>query len=282
MRIIRSIKAMSKAVRAGRLQGKTIGFVPTMGSLHRGHLSLIRRCRRENDTAVVSIFVNPAQFGRGEDFKKYPRPLQRDASLCRKEGVDILFCPAAAEMYPRGYKTYVEVENLSGLLCGAWRPGHFRGVATVVTKLFNIVPADIAYFGQKDAQQAVIIKRMSSDLNFPTKIKVLPTAREKDGLALSSRNIYLSRQERHDAPVLREALHLGRNLIKSGLRDTGKIISRISALIKKKKSAKIDYIAITHPGTLAPLKKIKGACLIALAVRIGKARLIDNIIVKFK
>lgn len=282
MRIIRSIKAMSKAARDVRLRGRTAGFVPTMGAFHQGHLSLIRRCRRENDITVVSIFVNPLQFGQGEDFNRYPRPLRRDAGLCRREGVDILFCPQAKEMYPQGYKTYVELEDLSNILCGAFRPGHFQGVATVVAKLFNIVAADTAYFGQKDAQQAIIIKRMAADLNFSTRIKVLPTVREKDGLALSSRNIYLSRQERKDALVLPEALRLGANLIKSGLRDTAKIINRISALIRKKAAVKIDYIAITHPGTLEPLKKIRGACLIALAVRIGKTRLIDNIIVKFK
>jgi len=278
MRVVRSIKQMLGISKEARTQGKSIGFVPTMGALHAGHLSLIRKARKENDFVAVSIFVNPAQFGPKEDFKKYPRNLKLDAKLCKKEGVDIIFYPSAKEIYPEGYKTYVKVEDLSKVLCGSARPGHFRGVATVVTKLFNLVHPDIAYFGQKDAQQAIIIKKMVSDLNMPVKIKVMPTVREKDGLAMSSRNMYLNPRERKDAVVLSQALNLSGDLIKSGIRDSRKIVNRMSQLIKTKKTAKVDYISIVDLESLKPLKKITGNCLIALAVWIGKTRLIDNII----
>jgi len=278
MRVVRSIKQMLGISKEARTQGKSIGFVPTMGALHSGHLSLIRKARKENDFVAVSIFVNPAQFGPKEDLKKYPRNLKLDAKLCKKEGVDIIFYPSAKEIYPEGYKTYVKVEDLSKVLCGSSRPGHFRGVATVVTKLFNIVHPDIAYFGQKDAQQAIIIKKMVSDLNMPVKIKVMPTVREKDGLAMSSRNMYLNPRERKDAVVLSQALNLSGDLIKSGIRDSRKIINRMSRVIRSKRAAKIDYVSIVGLDNLKPVKKISGKCLIALAVWIGKTRLIDNII----
>ncbi|MCM8795245.1 MAG: pantoate--beta-alanine ligase [Candidatus Omnitrophica bacterium] len=280
MKIIRSPKQMQGISKEIKDKGKTIGFVPTMGALHQGHLSLIRRARQDTDVVVVSIFVNPTQFGPQEDFQRYPRPFRKDISLCRSLGVDYIFHPLASWMYPEGFKTYVLVEDLSEVLCGRFRPGHFRGVTTVVAKLFNIVRPDIAYFGQKDAQQAIIIKRMVCDLNFPLKIKVMPIIREEDGLALSSRNIYLSPQERNDACVLSEALRLAQGLVKSGIKDTKKIICHMRALIKKKKSAKIDYIAIVDPKTLKPVKKISGRCLLALAVWIGKTRLIDNLCLK--
>ena len=210
MKIIHSINQMASVSKRLRADGQAIGFVPTMGALHEGHLSLMRKARKENDVVVVSIFVNPIQFGPQEDYRRYPRNLRQDARLCSKEGVGIIFYPQAKDIYPQGYKTYVDVEDLSKVLCGKFRPGHFSGVATVVTKLFNIVNPDIAYFGQKDAQQAIIIQRMAKDLNMPIKIKVMPTVREKDDLALSSRNAYLSKSERKDAAVLYQALNLAR------------------------------------------------------------------------
>lgn len=279
MKVIRNIHQMYQFSRKAGLKGKTIGFVPTMGALHKGHLSLIRQAHRENDIVVVSIFVNPAQFGAKEDFKHYPRPIKKDITLCKEEGVDFIFYPTASRMYPDGFRTYVDVEELSDCLCGESRPGHFKGVATVVTKLFNIVLPDVAYFGQKDAQQAVIIKKMLYDLNMPVKIKVLPTVREKDGLALSSRNVYLNERERKDAVVLFNSLNLARDLINRGVRDTAKIIGLMKQLIYKKKSAKIDYISIVDTDNLKPLKKISAKALVALAVWIGKMRLIDNMVI---
>ncbi len=250
-----------------------------MGALHLGHLSLMRQARQETDFVVVSIFVNPIQFGPKEDFKKYPRKLKQDALLCKKEGVDIIFYPAAKEMYPVNYKTYVEVGGLSDCLCGKSRPGHFKGVASVVTKLFNIVNPDTAYFGQKDAQQAIIIKKLVEDLNFPVKIKVMPTVRQNDGLALSSRNVYLNAKERKDALVLSQSLNLAKNLIKGGVRDADKITRILRSLINRKDTAKIDYIAIVSPEDLKAVKKVSGNCLIALAAWFGKTRLIDNAII---
>jgi len=250
-----------------------------MGALHRGHLSLIRKARRENDFVVVSIFVNPIQFGLKEDYAKYPRNLKLDAQLCGKEKTDILFYPGVKEMYRPAYNTYVTVEHLSDALCGKNRPGHFRGVATVVTKLLNMIGPDTAYFGQKDAQQAVIIKKLAGDLNMPVKIKVMPTMRERDGLALSSRNVYLSDAERKDALVLYQALKLAKGLVKRGVRGTTKITDAMKQLIKNKKTAKIGYVSIVDLENLEPLKRITGRCLIAEAVWIGRTRLIDNIII---
>jgi len=276
MKIIKDALAMQRAAFAEKQAGKTVGLVPTMGALHEGHLSLIRQARRENDRVVVSIFVNPAQFGPKEDLKKYPRPLKKDLALCRKEGVDYLFHPSPEMMYPQGYRTFVEVEGLSGLLCGRSRPGHFRGVATVVLKLFNLALPDTAYFGKKDFQQAVVIKRMAADLNLPVKIKALPIIREASGLALSSRNKYLKGKERASALVLNRALLLAKMLIRGGLREPKRLESRIKMLIEKEKQAKIDYIEIVDRATLEPVKKISAGTLVALAVQIGKTRLIDN------
>lgn len=276
MKIIKSPTALSASLKKLRSRGKAIGFVPTMGALHEGHLSLMRRARKENDTVVVSIFVNPAQFGPKEDLKKYPRPVARDLLLCKKEGVGYVFLPAVKDIYGKGFSTYVDVEGLSRVLCGKSRPGHFRGVATIVAKFFNIIQPDVAYFGQKDAQQAIIIKRMVEDLNIPVKVRVMPITRQKNGLALSSRNAYLNADEKKDALVLPKALGLARVLIKAGARDPERIISRMKQRILKAKSAKIDYIAIVDPENLKPLKKIYGDYLIALAVRIGNTRLIDN------
>ncbi|MCX5710339.1 MAG: pantoate--beta-alanine ligase [Candidatus Omnitrophica bacterium] len=280
MKTITKPDAMFKAVMAVKTKGKSVGFVPTMGALHEGHLSLIRRARKDNDIVVVSIFVNPAQFAPGEDLKKYPRPVSKDIALCRKAGVDFIFYPLPKDIYPQGFKTYVSVDDLSQVLCGRTRPGHFRGVATVVAKLLNVTQPDILYLGQKDAQQAIIIKRMAEDLNFPVKVRVMSTVREKNGLALSSRNAYLNKKEKEDALVLFKSLNLALLLIKGGLRDAGRLIKRVRELISKKKSAKIDYIAIVNAETLEPLNKIRGDCLIALAVRIGKTRLIDNVLLK--
>lgn len=278
MKIVRSVNRMFKISSAARRAGRRIGFVPTMGALHQGHLSLIRAARRENDLVVVSIFVNPLQFGPKEDFKRYPRAFSRDKRLCRDEKVDFVFSPPAGQIYPEDFKTAVLVKGLSDLLCGSSRPGHFQGVATVVSKLFNIVSADTAYFGQKDAQQTVIIRQMVRDLNIPVKIRVMPIVREKDGLAMSSRNIYLSPRERQDARVLPEALKLAKALMQSGQRDSRVLIGRMRKLILRKKNAKIDYIAVVDGETLRPLKKVSSGCLILAAVFFGRTRLIDNLI----
>ena len=271
---------MADFSRKNRRKGLTLGFVPTMGALHEGHASLIRSARKENDIVIVSIFVNPTQFGPREDFKKYPRDFQRDMLLCKREGVDVVFHPPASAMYPSNYRTSVLVEGLSEVLCASFRPGHFKGVATVVTKLFNIVGPKVAYFGQKDAQQAIIIKRMVRDLNIPAKIKVLPTIREKDGLALSSRNAYLNPKERKTAAVLYEALKKAKDLIKKGKRDARDVIRRMKRIIHRSGIVKIDYICIVDLDNLQPLKKITDNSLIALAAWVGKTRLIDNIIAK--
>ena len=279
MDIIKNPAQLTKIVQALKCTKRTIGFVPTMGALHEGHATLIRRARAENDIVVASIFVNPKQFGPHEDFKKYPRPLRKDLALCRNEKVDYVFHPSAETMYPRGSATSVNVEGLGDCLCAASRPGHFRGVATVVTKLFNIAQPDTAYFGQKDAQQALIIRRMASDLNIPVKIAVCPIAREADGLAISSRNIYLSDRQRRDAPVIFAALQDARVSIKQGERNPGTIITGIRRRIDKKEGARIDYVAVVDADTLKPLEALKGRCLIAAAVWFGTTRLIDNCMV---
>lgn len=281
MKIIRNPSQMQAAIKKIRDGKKTVGFVPTMGALHKGHSSLIRRSRKDNDFTVVSIFVNPAQFGPNEDLKRYPRPVNNDISICKKEGVDLIFYPSVTSMYPNGFKTYICVEGLSSLLCGRPRPGHFRGVATVVAKLFNIIGPDSAYFGQKDAQQAVIIKRMAADLNIPVKIKVIPTVRERDGLALSSRNLYLSSEERKDALALHGSLRLAKKMVNSGIRNADRIISAMKRLIKNKKTARIDYVVIVDPVNLGPVRRVSAGSLAAVAVWIGKIRLIDNICLKY-
>jgi pantoate--beta-alanine ligase len=223
--------------------------------------------------------VNPKQFCAGEDLKKYPRPLSKDLALCRKAGVDIVFLPDNKDIYPEGFSTFVEVPGLSSVLCGAQRPGHFRGVTTVVLKLLNITRADNVYLGQKDAQQAVIISRMVEDLNLPAKVKIMPIVRESDGLALSSRNVYLGEKERKEAVVLSQALGLADCLFDHGLTDSKRLLLRMRQLIAKRRLARIDYLAVVDPQTLKPVKKIFKGCLIALAVRFGKTRLIDNIVV---
>lgn len=261
-------------------RGKTIGFVPTMGYLHQGHLSLMRIARKKSDILIVSIFVNPTQFGPKEDFRSYPRDLQRDKRLLEELRCDYVFCPKVEDMYPHGYETYVEVENSTKVLEGSFRPGHFKGVTTIVAKLFNIVQPDMAIFGQKDFQQAVVIKRMVKDLNFPVEIVVAPTKREKSGLALSSRNSYLSNEEKKEALALYQSLNLAKRMIKAGGRDSRKIRDKMRRLILRQRKARIDYINMNDSETLESLNRLKGEVLISLAVRIGKTRLIDNIRIK--
>ena len=280
MRITRTIKAARAELARAAAAGKTIGLVPTMGALHEGHLGLIRKACRECGFVVVSIFVNPTQFGPSEDFRKYPRPFRKDLRFCRQENVDMVFAPSEKEMYPDGFLTYLEQEKgLVNKLCGKSRPGHFRGVMTVVTKLFNIIEPERAYFGQKDAQQAVIIKRMVCDLNLNVKIVVCPIVRETDGLAMSSRNKYLDPKERLEARALYGALQLAKTEIENGQRDARAIIRKMKNLIKKRSSGRIDYVNIVDPETLEDVERIKKKVLIALAVKIGRARLIDNMLI---
>ena len=280
MRLIRSAKQMRGICGGLKRKGKTVGLVPTMGYLHQGHLSLVRIAKKRSDVLVVSIFVNPTQFGPKEDFGNYPRDFKRDKMLMEKEGCDFIFAPAMKDMYPEGYLTYVTVERITGKLEGAARPTHFRGVTTIVAKLFNIVQPDIAVFGQKDAQQAVVLKKMVDDLNYGIKMIIAPTVRERDGLALSSRNKYLSKDERRQATVLYQSLREAKRRISGGERSASRIVSRMRSLISKQPSAELDYIAITDARTLEPLVRLKGEIIISLAVRFGKARLIDNIKVK--
>jgi len=251
-----------------------------MGYLHEGHLTLLRRAREENDIVVLSIFVNPAQFGAGEDYEKYPRDTEGDLAKASEAGTDIAFLPEVAEMYPAGYATYVNVEGLTEKLCGRSRPGHFRGVTTVVLKLFNLVQPHRAYFGEKDYQQLVVIKKMVSDLNLDLQIIGCPTVRESDGLAMSSRNAYLSPQERLSALCLSRSLAKAEELIRGGEKSPQSIINEISKVIEKEPGAKIDYVAVCHPETLGDLESIDSQALIALAVKIGPARLLDNRLVK--
>ncbi len=280
MKIITSIRAMKSAAERLKSAGRSIGFVPTMGYLHRGHLSLVRASKRANDATVVSVFVNPTQFGPREDLESYPRDLRRDARLLRAEGVDILFHPRAEKMYPPGYGTYVEVPSLSKRMCGLSRPTHFRGVCTVVLKLFHIVKPDRAYFGQKDAQQAVIIRRMARDLDCDVRVVVRPIVREPDGLALSSRNVYLSPPERRAALVLTRTLNEAKMRIERGERRASAVLSLIRRRISEEPLARLDYAVIADPESLDPVGLIKGRVLIALAVFIGRTRLIDNLTVE--
>ncbi|MCX7975145.1 MAG: pantoate--beta-alanine ligase [Candidatus Aminicenantes bacterium] len=277
MQIVATISEMKAITKKKREEGKRIGFVPTMGYLHECHLSLVRARRQENDVAIVSIFVNPIQFGPNEDFNCYPRDLERDRLLLEKEGVDYLFYPSVQEMYPPDYKTYVEVTELQDGLCGRSRPGHFRGVATVVLKLFNIISPDVAYFGQKDAQQTVIIRQMVRDLNLGIEIKIMPIVRDEDGLALSSRNTYLSLEERKASLAIPRGLQEAAQLIERGIRDCTVIKKRIEEIIKSEPALRIDYVEIVDPENLKPLERIDKEALIALAVYCGQTRLIDNL-----
>lgn len=282
MQIVRSPKKMQKICGELKREGKIIGFVPTMGYLHKGHLSLLRIAKKRSDVLVVSVFVNPMQFGPREDFKRYPRDFKRDRFLLesRLRRDDFVFAPQMKDMYPNGYLTYVNVDKITDKLEGATRPGHFQGVTTIVAKLFNIIQPDVAVFGQKDAQQAVVLKKMVDDLNYRIKMIIAPTVRERDGLALSSRNDYLSKEERKQAKVLYQALVLAKDMIKMGERKASKIVSKMKTLINGQPLADIDYIAITDANSLELLNKLKGEILISLAVRFGKTRLIDNIKIK--
>jgi len=278
MRTVTTIAGMKAAVAELRTEGRTIGFVPTMGYVHEGHLSLVRESRKSADVTVVSIFVNPLQFGAQEDFRQYPRNPERDAALLDKEGVDILFLPENREMYPEGYRTSIEVAGLEDKLCGRSRPGHFKGVATVVLKLFNIVRPDYAFFGQKDAQQVVILRRMVEDLNAKVEIRAMPIIRDPDGLAMSSRNVYLSAEERRAALVLSKSLEEARRMFEKGERAAGPIREGLCRTIAAEPLARIDYAEVVNPGSLEPVERLDGEALVALAVYVGKTRLIDNTI----
>jgi len=282
MKIIAKLGKMRSVVKDVKSQGKTVGFVPTMGSLHEGHLSLVRESLRKTDVTVVSIFVNPAQFGPKEDFKDYPRDLKQDSEILEREGVDYLFVPDTDKIYPEGYETYVEVHDLEDKLCGRSRPSHFRGVCTVVLKLFNIITPDISFFGQKDAQQAIILKRMVQDLNLDLRIEVLPIIREKDGLAISSRNSYLNQKERKAALVLSRSLKEAQLMIKKGEKGSAAILGRTKEIINEEPLVKIDYVEVVDMDKLTPVTRIEKEVLVALAVFIGKVRLIDNTILRMK
>ncbi|QAV33421.1 pantothenate synthetase [Fervidobacterium changbaicum] len=277
MRLVHTIAEMKKIVNDILKSGKSIGFVPTMGYLHKGHLSLVEAARKENDVVVVSIFVNPTQFGPNEDYSRYPRDLERDLRLLEPIGVDYVFNPSVEEMYPAMYSTYVEEVELSKYLCGASRPGHFRGVCTVVTKLFNIVKPTKAYFGQKDAQQFRVLKRMVRDLNMDVEMIEMPIVREEDGLAMSSRNVYLNPEERKEATRLYKSLLKAKELIESGERDVQKIKSEMLKILDHP-LLKVDYVEVVDEETLRPVEKIERKVIVALAVFVGKARLIDNMI----
>ncbi|MDU5229357.1 MAG: pantoate--beta-alanine ligase [Anaerococcus sp.] len=276
MKIVKSIDELRKDLKRYKLEGKSIGVIPTMGFLHEGHASLIRKARAENDIVVVSDFINPIQFGPKEDLKTYPRDLEADSKLCENIGVDFIFAPEASEMY-HDRKTFVDIEDMSNNLCGAKRPGHFRGVCTVCTKLFNITGADRAYFGQKDAQQVAIIKKVVFDLNIPIEIIPCPIVREDDGLALSSRNTYLSKEERKAALCLSKAIFKGEDLAKSGA-SVSEVLSKMKEIIASEKLARIDYISAVDLSTMEDAKDFDGDRLVAIAVFIGKTRLIDNFI----
>jgi pantoate--beta-alanine ligase len=277
MQIAKTIADM-KALRTKSLG--SVGFVPTMGYLHQGHLALVKQARAENSIVVASIFVNPTQFGPTEDFKSYPRDTERDLAMLRKEGTDIVFMPSAEEMYPEGFNSWVDVEKVTDRLEGSYRPGHFKGVATVVAKLFNIVEPARAYFGQKDAQQVLVIKKMVADLNMNLEVIVAPTVRESDGLAMSSRNVYLNPQERQASIVLFKALTLARNRREKGERNAETVRQEMTSLISQEPLAKIEYVSIADAQTLEELSKIDRPALVSLSVRFGKTRLIDNMLLE--
>lgn len=275
MRFVKKIDTIKKIIQREKKKGKIIGFVPTMGYLHEGHLSLVGIARKRSQFLVVSIFVNPTQFGPAEDFHTYPSDLKRDIALLKKEGVDVVFYPSRKEMYPSDYKTYVEVHDLTTLLCGTSRPIHFQGVTTVVLKQFNIVEPDIAVFGQKDYQQAVILKRMVKDLNLNVKIVTGKIIRETDGLAMSSRNTYLTERQRRNGVVLYESLEWLEHAYHNGLTDSKKANKKMRSMIELR-GGKIDYVEMVDKNTLQPVKTLKKGTLVCLAVFFGKTRLIDN------
>lgn len=277
MKIVKRVDEAREVIGKIKVKGKTVGFVPTMGALHKGHISLVERAKNECDFTVMSIFVNPLQFGPNEDFNKYPRPFEKDALLAKEAGVDLLFAPEVEEMVPGEPLAYVDIEKLSNNLCGLSRPGHFRGVCTIVSKLFNILTPDKAYFGKKDIQQLIIIKKMVYDLNFNVEIIPCPIVRELDGLAMSSRNSYLSESERKDALILSKAIKRGASLYKNGETFADNIIKEIKYMIKEVPTSRIDYVKIVDE-KMNDVKIIKDSDILALAVYIGKTRLIDNFI----
>jgi pantoate--beta-alanine ligase len=277
--VVETVADVRRAVAGARGRGLSVGLVPTMGALHAGHLSLVEAARTENGFVVVSIFVNPTQFGPHEDFTRYPRTLDRDLALCREAGVDLVFHPSPVEMYPPDFRTFVEVTGLQDGLCGPSRPGHFRGVATVVLKLFNTVQADRAYFGQKDAQQVRIIRQMARDLNVPVDVQVCPIVREPDGLALSSRNQYLDPDQRRHAPALYRSLLAARALLEASERDAAVVRRALTDRIAVTPGAVLDYAVVVDADTLEPLTRVRGEVLLALAVKFGGTRLIDNLLV---
>ena len=277
MEVIKSPSEMQQRASAWRREGKVIAFVPTMGYFHEGHLSLMREGRERGDVLVVSIFVNPTQFGPGEDFDRYPRDMERDLRMAEEVGVDVIFAPTVEEMYPEGYQTYVEVEKVTKYLCGLSRPGHFRGVTTVVTKLFNIVKPHVALFGQKDYQQLITIQRMVKDLNMDVEIVGMPTVREEDGLAASSRNVYLSPEERKAALSLHRSLRRAEELFSEGVRESQRILEEVKKVLEAEPLVKIDYVHVCDPETLEDIEgPIGERALVAVAAKVGITRLIDN------
>ena len=280
MEVITKICEMRTRVLSVKDRKRSIGFVPTMGALHNGHLSLMRRAREDNDELVVSIYLNPTQFDKNDDFESYPRQLDKDIEIIRKENADVVFTPCTEEMYPDGFCTRVTQDKLTDALCGRVRPGHFNGVTTIVTKLFNIIEPDRAYFGQKDYQQSVVIKRLVADLNMDMDVKICPTVREEDGLALSSRNKRLNLEERQEALCIYGSLLRAGAMFASNIRDSKKIIEEMTSVIKNTKQTKIDYISIVNANTLEDLSSINGKALAAVAVWIGNTRLIDNTILE--
>ncbi|MGO9567483.1 MAG: pantoate--beta-alanine ligase [Desulfomonilaceae bacterium] len=280
METLTSVARMKHWSRSCQQTGKTIGFVPTMGYLHEGHLSLMRRGRSENDLLVTSIFVNPTQFGRNEDLSSYPRDPEADLAKCAQVGVDAMFIPAVGDIYGPDFQTYVEVEKVAASLCGASRPGHFRGVATVVLKLFNVVSPTAAYFGRKDYQQLQVIKTMARDLDLDVSIVSCPTVREDDGLAMSSRNSYLSPRERQQAACLYQALQAAQAFLDRGEQDAKEYVKAMSDRIQREPDAQIDYVSLVHPESLEDLERVADRALAALAVRIGNTRLIDNMLLQ--
>ena len=279
MKFIKTIDEMREFRKATRKNGKSLGLVPTMGALHKGHLSLVHAARDKSDIVVVSIFVNPIQFGPNEDFANYPRNLENDCALLELDHVDAVFVPSVDDMYPAGAVTWVTVEGMSDRLCGKSRPGHFRGVTTVVAKLFHIIEPDVAFFGQKDAAQVAIIRRMVRDLNMPLEIEVGPIVREDDGLALSSRNAYLNPDERKSAPILHRSLLRAQELFEDGERESSKLIAAAKKEFSSEPQARLDYFEIVDPDSLDPIPTLSNRALIAVAAFIGKTRLIDNVIV---
>jgi len=277
MQVIKTIRETREAVSAARRVEKAVGLVPTMGALHEGHGQLIERARSESGLLVVSVFVNPLQFGPGEDYTRYPRTLGADLDFCERRGVDVVFNPEPSELYPGVQKTFVEVEEIPSELCGRFRPGHFRGVATVVLKLFNIVLPDRAYFGEKDAQQLRVIEQMVSDLNLPVEIVSVPTAREPDGLAISSRNRYLTPDQRRSAPILYEALNAACQALCSGERDAAKILAASDAVLARDPAVRKEYLEVVDARRMTPVTRVEGPVRIAGAVWIEKTRLIDNL-----